>query len=1717
MLKGNSFVHSGLLLLFLLFLGSASSVFSQNYSDHIWYFGNSTEGIIFNKSDGQPQQVNSQNPNFGIGGGAVATDPVTMKLLFYTDGNVVYDATHQAMPGSPLGSVNNINQAAALSPFPGQEDRYLILTNNANFNTPGTIRYHVVDMTQPGNSATQDPLGTVTDVGLGTGINNSSEAMLTTSSPQNPKRYWLIVPVHNTASVNVYEIANGPAFNLVSTATLPNPVIAANISYSETAGKIALAPQNQNRNIQILDFNAIDGTLSYDQAILNSANTDFNGQAIYDTEWSDNGQYLYISRHGGGGQIGQVYQYDFNNQTTTLAEILNNPVFRSYGLQIAPDNRIYHLYQNSSGGPFLVGRINFPDSAANLTNYQVAPLSTDNFNAQQFPSFLPAMELSDLDLDFTYIDSCQNNTTKFFPSVADDAEPLPDRYRWFFGDGSPPSDEIAPSHEYQNPGVYNVGLIAFRGGEADTVVKPVQIIQNDNEVDLGMDTVICIDEVLELDAGAGGSSYVWSTGETGQTISVDTAGYYWVAVTYPNGCEVYDGIQVDEYGAQVSTANFWYFGNQAGIDFNQQPPEAVTDGQMTAPEGTATISDRNGDLLFYTDGVTVWGRDHSVIGEQIGGENNSTQSSIIIPFPGDETLFYIFTTEQVDGDFTYNLNYSIVDIKENGGIGKVIVKNKPLFSQSTERMTAINGQAASVLLAHELGNNTFRAYPIDSTGINNPVLTSIGSPHNFVPPENGEGYMKFSPDGSKVAVSLSGPDNAVELFDFIDSTLTLTNYLRIELDEPFPEYQVYGIEFSSGGDKLFVSLINQSSGDSKLYEFRVDSAVRNDVDRIKASQTELYSGPESLGAIQIGPDGQIYVARNGSNSLATISASEDTTQTSSFILDGFDLQGRTSTLGLPNFIQSNFSSQGGPTLTVSDAQCVGAEVQFSATPTSIIDEFQWTVRRASDNSIVHSAMDQETTYTFDTAGVYDVTLRVFNRCSLDTLLFETINVADNPNEPTIPFDAALCGPSLILNADSANTAGLSFDWTTGETSRTISVNDVGTYGVTITNPEGCTSERETVVSDGRPQFDLGPDQTVCQNDSLPPLRTGISELANFAWYINGTDQNREQSLISVNTANPGNFEYLVTVEDPVTGCVADDTVTFTVNPEPQVTLIPTPTACGNAQGVLEVSNPPTNFNYEWFDSSDLINGLGTGPTINNLEAGTYTLVVQDAVSGCTNEFLESIVNDPPAFAIDAPDVTGCEPMQMDVTLSQFASAPASISYILTDQNSQQFTGTPPADTIFTTVGVPAGSYVLEVTADGCVQTEDIEVIQNPTVSITSVAYDNVCLPNTSVRVQSNGNTYSWTGPGVFNTAQISPRVSGSYFLNISDNSSGLCPLDTIIDIEVFDQPDVLIVPQGDVCDGQLVLTAQTDPAGNYSYQWSTGEISRTITLSNPRIYNINLTATNQQSGCAADTSGTFELFPEIEVNISSEQACENGEPITLTADGNQPDLNFNWFNQTGSQLNSQSTDTLMVMNEGTYRVVAEKNGCIAEDEAEIIRFPITATGLEDAYVYCSEDTDPANQVVLLDPASGFVEYEWYEVGSDNILSFMPTFEVSGGDEGEYLARLTNSFGCVTEDTLSIDNDCTPRIFVPNAFSPNGDGNNELFEVFPVFVQDFEIFIFSRWGELIYYSNTIDFQWDGTFNGELLPIGTYPYLLRYRSLTDPERGVIEQRGGVALIR
>ncbi|NHF57943.1 T9SS type B sorting domain-containing protein [Flavobacteriaceae bacterium TP-CH-4] len=406
-------------------------------------------------------------------------------------------------------------------------------------------------------------------------------------------------------------------------------------------------------------------------------------------------------------------------------------------------------------------------------------------------------------------------------------------------------------------------------------------------------------------------------------------------------------------GYSQREAAIWYFGSNAGLDFNSGVPTVLEDGALNTAEGCATMADPMGNLLFYTDGVTVWNRNHRPMpnGAGLKGHASSTQSGIIVPVPNHPSRYYVFTTNFQLRDGLY---FSEIDLALNGGLGDVVKKNILLKKTVTEKLTAVkhrNGEDFWVL-AHDWGNDSYLAYLVTAAGVNpNPVVSNVGFNLDYANSGNdvfkSRGYLKTSPDGRKLAACHSFV--GIELLDFDTETGGVSNP-EVLMQSNAKDF--YGLEFSPYGDRLYISIINED-----IFQFNLRE--RN----IAASRMPLHVPSQMTGALQLALDGKIYVA--GAEKLAVIESPEELGPACGFKANVINLGTGHGTYGLPPFITSYFD------LGIrANGFCFGDTTLFSITATEHIDTVAW------DFGDGHTASIQNPLHHYDAPGEYLVSATV---------------------------------------------------------------------------------------------------------------------------------------------------------------------------------------------------------------------------------------------------------------------------------------------------------------------------------------------------------------------------------------------------------------------------------------------------------------------------------------------------------------------------------------------------------------------------------------------------------------------------------------------------------------------------------------------------------------------------------------------------------------------
>ena len=323
--------------------------------------------------------------------------------------------------------------------------------------------------------------------------------------------------------------------------------------------------------------------------------------------------------------------------------------------------------------------------------------------------------------------------------------------------------------------------------------------------------------------------------------------------------------------------NIWYFGQYTGLNFNTSPPTALLNGKINTLEGSSCISDNAGNILFYTDGSTVYNKNHQPMpnGTGLNGDYSSAQSAIIIPKPGSANIYYVFTASEYNHQYLEGYNYNIIDMTLDGGLGDLAQKNILLFAPGTEKLNAVrhaNGIDVWVMtkVSH---SNTYKAYKIDCNGINtNPVISSSGNVvTSYINYDDG-GLIKFSPDGSKLCQTFGSSKPVVQLSRFDNSSGIVSNTIQWSYNDSI-NLDYTTVEFSPNSNLLYVGFTGIDKDELyytynyvKLFQYNITSHIAPSVlstETLLFTDRQYYGGVllGGMGQMQIAPDSKIYISR----------------------------------------------------------------------------------------------------------------------------------------------------------------------------------------------------------------------------------------------------------------------------------------------------------------------------------------------------------------------------------------------------------------------------------------------------------------------------------------------------------------------------------------------------------------------------------------------------------------------------------------------------------------------------------------------------------------------------------------------------------------------------------------------------------------------------------------------------------------------------------------
>ncbi|MBL4655590.1 MAG: gliding motility-associated C-terminal domain-containing protein, partial [Bacteroidia bacterium] len=747
-------------------------------------------------------------------------------------------------------------------------------------------------------------------------------------------------------------------------------------------------------------------------------------------------------------------------------------------------------------------------------------------------------------------------------------------------------------------------------------------------------------------------------------------------------------------------------------------------------------------------------------------------------------------------------------------------------------------------------------------------------------------------------------------------------------------------------------------------------------------------------------------------------------------------------------------------------------------------------------------------------GTYTVTVTDSKSCrnTASVVLTEPLTLIGNITDST---NVSCFGGNdgIATITPSQGTPGYTYLWNTNpvQTDSTASGLVVGITTVEITDAKGCKitmavnlQQPTQVIIDT-----LSVTHASCNGINDGSIRVSASEGTSPYTYKWNTNPIQSDSLAITLIAN----NYVVTVVD-AQSCTTIRTVTVT---EPLTLLFnimdTTNVSCKNGSDGAAIVNPSggtTPYSYLW--------SLGaTTKSVTNLPADLYTARVTD-FKGCINIDTVNITEPETLFAyvIDKKDIT-CFNGSDGTTAASAAGGTAPYNYIWN-------TGTKDS----TDNLLPIGTYTITVSDNlGCVDTAKITLVEpGPIIATPKTSQDTICIGQTATIIAfgtgGNGSyTYLWNTGSTSNTIFASPIVDSTYTVTITDSLG--CSVDSSILIPVYDSLKVTATSDDYLlCQGEETVIRATPAGGNghYLFNWVADQGG----LGDQQKVLINPSQTTTYFLTLSDDCGTPVATDSVKVNVLSidfepDQAAGCPPVKVQFKDLSNTDSTNVWFWDFGDGNTSTEQNPLHIYEfTGFYNVklsVKTQQGCTSDktipNMVEVYPSPVSSFSLNP-----STATTLTN-FQFTDRSEGHIRLLW-DFGDGVIDSINTDPQHSYDDTGHYNISLVvyNADGCT--DTLVHTVYTGPEFifYVPNAFTPNGDGINDYFYGVGVGIAEFKMSIFNKWGGIIFVTKDQKEKWKGSVDNSdnFSPNSIFIYLIEIKDYFGIDHRYI---GHVTLIR
>jgi gliding motility-associated-like protein len=868
-------------------------------------------------------------------------------------------------------------------------------------------------------------------------------------------------------------------------------------------------------------------------------------------------------------------------------------------------------------------------------------------------------------------------------------------------------------------------------------------------------------------------------------------------------------------------ANNWYFGFNAGITFNTPVPTALLDGALFATEGCSSISDNNGRILFYTDGITVYDRTHQPMPNGTGllGGSSSANAAMIIPQPGSDGIYYIFTSDDTDHYGSSGYNFSVVDMSLNNGKGDITLKNQLLYAPGCEQLSAVrhaNGLDIWVI-TKVYASDEWRVFKVDCNGIDTRQVSSFSG----LPSVMSVGNLKTSHDGKKMAFARWDMD-LFELYDFDNATGTISNPIAIQ------QTWASGLEFSLDSKLLYVS-----GGRLVQYDISTsnETAIRN-------SAITLYTPSHfnhAIGALQLGPDGKIYWAIGGAYTVGVINHPDLPGTACDLQPDQLDLQGRMVVSSFGKIFSNLITNKTADFSFTINSDC--SRVDFAAN-SSISGNltFNWDFgdgQTATGQQVSH-------TYASNAANVNKVKLTVISVYPCYAVVTKELNL--ERLTATAKFDATYtCGNLEVQLSDESFVSGgsvASWHWNFGDGNESYEQSPrhryttTGEYTITLSVSSGgvCSHTdqlQEKIALEAKPVALFNNDPACAgkpvQLHDASTITAG--NITDWKWIFD--DGSSAMDANPVKTFMDAGDYPVKMVAKSATGCISDTLYkTITVNDIPKAGFSVTDTCFAQHalfHGDASVNNGSIQQWWWQIDGNEITNLQD--PSWIFSQPGEYTVkLIATANTACASEVVERsvFIQPKPEARIDVED--GCTQSALKVLNTSTVDAGKIISGLWDFGNGEVRQGLNP-DYSYSTAGTYRIAFKA-VSEVGCVSDPVEEVVQIEATPVVDFAFNATCAGKEidfmyqPADVVGAGEKIQWT----FGNGVISSELSPSY----TYNRYGVYPVTlkhTTVNGCTASKTKNVIIERTTIHAGNDTIAATGQPVqlratGAQTYQWS---------------------------------------------------------------------------------------------------------------------------------------------------------------------------------------------------------------------------------------------------------------------------------------------------------